>query len=255
MHGKKAQGSDVLKVLNVIGAFECAGGDEAFCRENFVRYKAMLEIRKLRAQLSHIVQMHLPALAKEAVMDPGMPPPSSKQVKLLRQVLLVGYIDQVAIRKSEVDGAKTTTSGRSKGFPYLTMWSGSGQMGAGSTASEIEDAGTVYIHPSSLLHQQKDSPSMVVYGELLRGEKRVWMETVTPLEPSWIASLAPAGLCTYGKPLDQPRPVYTDASRTEADVWVVPSFGPRSWPMPPIKVRQRRIGTRWILCQKSSEKS
>ncbi|RKP13101.1 P-loop containing nucleoside triphosphate hydrolase protein, partial [Piptocephalis cylindrospora] len=244
MHGKKAQGSDVLKVLNVIGAFECGGADETFCQENFVRYKAMLEIRKLRAQLSHIVQTHLPASAKAAIMDPGMAPPSTKQAELLRQVLLVGYIDQVAIRKSEVDTTKTTTSGRSKGFPYLTMWTGPGSMMEGSGG---DTEGLVYIHPASLLHQQRESPAMVIYGELLRGEKRVWMETVTALDPSWIVSLAPAGLCTYGKPLDQPRPVYTDASRTEADVWVVPSFGPRSWPLPPIKVRQQRVGTRWVL--------
>lgn len=30
-------------------------------------------------------------------------------------------------------------------------------------------------------------------------------------------------------------------------VYVVPSFGPKSWPLPPVQVEQRREGTRWVM--------
>ena len=41
-----------MVILRAVGACEFAGCTEKFCRENGLRYKAMVEIRKLRAQLS-----------------------------------------------------------------------------------------------------------------------------------------------------------------------------------------------------------
>ena len=43
---------DMMVVLRAVGACEFAGCTERFCKENGLRYKAMVEIRKLRAQLS-----------------------------------------------------------------------------------------------------------------------------------------------------------------------------------------------------------
>ncbi len=41
-----------MVILRAVGACEYAGCTEKFCKENGLRYKAMVEIRKLRAQLS-----------------------------------------------------------------------------------------------------------------------------------------------------------------------------------------------------------
>ena len=39
--------------LHAVGACEYAGGGEKFCKEHHIRYKAMVEVRKLRRQLTN----------------------------------------------------------------------------------------------------------------------------------------------------------------------------------------------------------
>lgn len=48
-----------MVILRAFGACEYAGYSEQFCRENGLRYKAMIEIRKLRAQLSKAGKFYL----------------------------------------------------------------------------------------------------------------------------------------------------------------------------------------------------
>ena len=43
-----------MVLLRAVGAFECSMNKEVFCRRNCLRYKAMMEIRKLRQQLTNI---------------------------------------------------------------------------------------------------------------------------------------------------------------------------------------------------------
>ena len=45
---------DLMVLLRVVGACEYAGCLEGFCRQNGVRRKAMMEIRKLRRQLTNL---------------------------------------------------------------------------------------------------------------------------------------------------------------------------------------------------------
>ena len=50
--GEKSLLGDMMVLLRAVGACEFAGCSEKFCQENGLRYKAMAEIRKLRAHLS-----------------------------------------------------------------------------------------------------------------------------------------------------------------------------------------------------------
>ena len=45
-----------MVLLRVVGACEYAGCSQQFCTRNGLRHKAMLEIRKLRQQLTNIGQ-------------------------------------------------------------------------------------------------------------------------------------------------------------------------------------------------------
>ncbi|RKP09776.1 hypothetical protein THASP1DRAFT_28429 [Thamnocephalis sphaerospora] len=191
--------------------------------QEYWQLSAMLEIRKLRRQLTNIVQVNCPGV--DVCINPQMPPPSALQSKLLRQILMTGFIDQVAVRKDLVDSSVRVAK-RSRDVPYATMWS-------------EEDA---YLHPTSVLYGASPAPEMVIYGELLRTSK-VWLQGATAVERRW-APLVGKPLCIYGKPLASPAPQY-NATKDIATVFVVPSFGPKSWTLPAVKAQQRRVGTRW----------
>ncbi|KAJ2206562.1 putative ATP-dependent RNA helicase DHR1, partial [Coemansia sp. RSA 521] len=160
--------SDVLKWLTVVGAYEYAGATDAACQEHFVRAKAMGDIRKLRRQLTNLVQMYCPGA--DAAMDPQMPPPSRLQQSVLRQIILAGFMDQVAVRGDiagyhDPDEDTSTKRRGQQAVPYMTMWS-----------SE-----PVFIHPESVVYigaRTTGMPQAIVYSELQR-TTRLWAKAVT----------------------------------------------------------------------------
>lgn len=56
---------DVMVLLTAVGAAEYEGSTEkilSFCEENGLRYKALMEIRKLRQQLTNEINLIMPDL-------------------------------------------------------------------------------------------------------------------------------------------------------------------------------------------------
>ena len=91
-----------MVLLRAIGAAEYSsrqGGLLQFCTDNGLRHKAVIEIRKLRLQLTNEVNLNIPDL--DLCVDPKMPPPTDIQSKLLRQIMLAGMPDQVAHKVPE----------------------------------------------------------------------------------------------------------------------------------------------------------
>ena len=218
--------SDLFKVLSVVGAYEYAGGGHKFCTDNFVRPKAMEEIHKLRSQLSHIVQSDFPGI--DVGFTAKLKPPSEKQLKVLRQLLAAGFIDQVAVRKDRLDNASSggTQFTNCRGVPYRAIG--------------IEE--DVYIHPSSVVHDHRP-PEYVVFNEVVRTSK-IWLKGayiqsfarrgatpltfcagITAINSAWLATIGKGSMCTYSKP---------KKNRAGEDV-VIPHFGPDGWELPPVK--------------------
>lgn len=116
-----------------MGACEYAGCTRKFCEENGLRYKAMLEIRRLRGQLTTAGNWVLRGIAylfsfrewqinwalsklfffcwiftspavnsvctdADLYVDPKMKPPTEAQATYLRQIVLAGLGDHVARR-------------------------------------------------------------------------------------------------------------------------------------------------------------
>ncbi|KAI8986924.1 P-loop containing nucleoside triphosphate hydrolase protein [Pilobolus umbonatus] len=220
--------SDILKLLNVVGAYEYAGATDAFCEDNFLRPKAMEEIRKLRRQLTNLVTANFPEI--DVCLDPKLKPPTDLQLKVLKQIITAGFIDCVAMRQDvlETGGGKGQKFKTAKNVVYKLLWND-------------EEA---FIHPNSILYYQ-EPPAMLVYTEVFKGGKN-WLKGVTSVEPKWIAKIG-KDLCTYGRPLEFPLAKYIDEKKDRKLVYVVPSFGPKGWPLPPIQVEQHREGTRWVM--------
>ncbi|KAI6076394.1 putative ATP-dependent RNA helicase DHX37 [Aix galericulata] len=164
-----------------VGACEYAGCTPQFCEENGLRYKAMLEVRRLRGQLTTAVN----SVCADTCLyvDPKMKPPTEAQATYLRQVVLAGLGDHLArrVQAEELLDEKWKNA-------YKTAL--------------LDDP--VFIHPSSVLFKQL--PEFVVYQEIVETTK-LYMRGVSAVEPEWIPALLPP-YCHFGKPLENPSPSY-----------------------------------------------
>ncbi|NXX47164.1 DHX37 helicase, partial [Tricholaema leucomelas] len=199
---------DLMVMLGAVGACEYAGCSRQFCEENGLRYKAMLEIRRLRGQLTTAVN----SVCTDAglYVDPKMKPPTEAQATYLRQIVLAGLGDHVArrVQAEELLDEKWKNA-------YKTAL--------------LDDP--VFIHPSSVLFKQL--PEFVVYQEIVETTK-LYMKGVSAVEPEWIPVLLPP-YCHFGKPLENPPPSY--CSETGRVRCHRPSVFYRvSWQLPAVEV-------------------
>ncbi|XP_074868935.1 putative ATP-dependent RNA helicase DHX37 isoform X2 [Carettochelys insculpta] len=172
---------DLMVMLGAVGACEYAGCTPKFCEVNGLRYKAMVEIRRLRGQLTSAVNSVWPDAG--LFVDPKMKPPTESQVTYLRQIVLAGLGDHIArrIQAEELLDEKWRNA-------YKTAL--------------LDDP--VFIHPNSVLFKQL--PEYVVYQEIVETTK-MYMKGVSAVEPEWIPVLLPP-YCHFGKPLENPPPFY-----------------------------------------------
>ncbi|EMP26514.1 Putative ATP-dependent RNA helicase DHX37 [Chelonia mydas] len=133
---------DLMVMLGAVGACEYAGCTPKFCEANGLRYKAMVEIRRLRGQLTTAVNSVCPDAG--LFVDPKMNPPTETQVTYLRQIVLAGLGDHIArrIQAEELLDEKWKNA-------YKTPL--------------LDDP--VFIHPNSVLFKQL--PEFVVYQEIV----------------------------------------------------------------------------------------
>ncbi|KFO03858.1 putative ATP-dependent RNA helicase DHX37, partial [Balearica regulorum gibbericeps] len=199
---------DLMVMLGAVGACEYAGCTRKFCEENGIRYKAMLEVRRLRGQLTTAVNSVCTDTG--LYVDPKMKPPTEAQATYLRQIVLAGLGDHVArrVQAEELLDEKWKNA-------YKTAL--------------LDDP--VFIHPSSVLFKQL--PEFVVYQEIVETTK-LYMKGVSAVEPEWIPALLPP-YCYFGKPLENPPPFYCpDTGRIRCHRPSV--FYRVSWQLPAVEV-------------------
>lgn len=199
---------DLMVLLGAVGACEYAGCSPQFCEANGLRYKAMMEIRRLRGQLTTAVN----AVCPEAglFVDPKMQPPSESQVTYLRQIVAAGLGDHLARRVQSEDLLDDKWRNAYK-TPLL------------------DDP--VFIHPSSVLF--RELPEFVVYQEIVETTK-MYMKGVSTVDVPWIPVLLPS-YCQFDQPLDEPPPTYCpEKGRVLCHRASV--FYRVSWPLPAVQV-------------------
>ena len=227
------------------------GGEELFCSKMGLRAKALEEAYTLWRQLLGLVSLNHPGL-----LDPGavaVPVPDKVQIKALKQIVAAGFIDQIAIRADLAPNPPevTWTPKRTIDVPYLTLFSS--YEGKATTLEEK----AVFIHPSSILAQDKDVatlPQYLVYSRLQRsasstieGAKapRVRMHPLTPLTGKQILALARGSpLLEYGKPIGKPEILANKNGVQDRRLcWLAASLvgekGSMGWPLPAQRVEQK----------------
>ncbi|KAI9089626.1 P-loop containing nucleoside triphosphate hydrolase protein [Phlyctochytrium arcticum] len=270
--------SDALRILMAVGAHAAesarrGGNVDAFCERHFVRPKAMDEMRKLRAQLTNLVKAVLlegeddqSSSAQQSSkypfvhalsVDPTLKPPTARQSAAIRQILLAGYPDRVARLDQPLTEKLSRGAGKKREIPiYRTPW------GMPNEACQI--------HPSSALASERPAPEFIIYEEVIGREetmaadmsglvntrggaansdvKRYWLKSLTTIDPSWLAPLAPPSLCRPGKVLEQPEPRY-DATKDAITGLCLSNYGPLMWELPPREIPLPRMTDRctWFL--------
>ncbi|XP_006874585.1 PREDICTED: probable ATP-dependent RNA helicase DHX37 [Chrysochloris asiatica] len=207
-HGASLLLGDLMVLLGAVGAWEFAGGSPQFCEANGLRYKAMMEIRRLRGQLTTAVNAVCPEA--ELFVDPKMQPPSESQVTYLRQIVAAGLGDHLArrVQSEELLEEKWRNA-------YKTPL--------------LDDP--VFIHPSSVLFWEL--PEFVVYQEVVETTK-MYMKGVSAVEVQWIPVLLPP-YCQFGPPTDEPPPTYCpETGRVLCHRASV--FYRVGWPLPEVQV-------------------
>uniref|UniRef100_A0A3B4B223 Activating signal cointegrator 1 complex subunit 3 n=1 Tax=Periophthalmus magnuspinnatus TaxID=409849 RepID=A0A3B4B223_9GOBI len=174
-----------LMVMLAVGACEFAGFTPKFCEENSLRYKAMVEIRRLRGQLTNAN-----AVCPEVgvFVDPKMAPPTEHQVVCLRQIVLAGLGDHLARRVQAEDILDP-------------KWKN------GYKTPLLDDP--VFIHPTSALF--KTLPDFIVYQEIMETSK-MYMK-VSAVEAQWVPQFLPQ-YCHFSSPLDSPAPWFCPSTGT-----------------------------------------
>ncbi|XP_022372928.1 probable ATP-dependent RNA helicase DHX37 isoform X1 [Enhydra lutris kenyoni] len=199
---------DIMVLLGAVGACEYSGCSPQFCEANGLRYKAMVEIRRLRGQLTTAVNTVCPEAG--LFVDPKMQPPSESQVTYLRQIVVAGLGDHLARRVQSEDLLDDTWKNAYK-TPLL------------------DDP--VFIHPSSVLF--RELPEFVVYQEIVETTK-MYMKGVSAVEVQWIPVLLPS-YCQFDKPLEEPPPTYCpEKGRVLCHRASV--FYRVGWPLPAVQV-------------------
>ncbi|XP_069379136.1 probable ATP-dependent RNA helicase DHX37 [Paralichthys olivaceus] len=185
--GAALQLGDLMVMLGAVGACEFAGCTPKFCEENGLRYKAMVEIRRLRGQLTNTVNAVSPDVG--VFVDPKMSPPTERQVVCLRQIVLSGLGDHLA-RRVQVE--EILDPKWKNGYKTCLM----------------DDP--VFIHPTSALF--KKLPEFVVYQEIMETSK-MYMRGVSAVEANWVPQFLPQ-YCHFSSPLESPSPWFCSSTGT-----------------------------------------
>lgn len=220
---------DPMVLIRAVGSAEYAGTKGRllpFCEEHGLRHKAIVEIRKLRQQLTNEINLNIQDL--NLTINPQMKPPADIEAKLLRQIVLAGMADQVA-RKVMPDEVNEDQDKAKWKYAYKT--------------TDMEDP--VFIHSSCVL--RKTCPEWVVYQEIYETNK-MYMRGVTTIEPEWLPKFAPS-LCQLGEPLTDPPPRY-DPETGKVMCSMAGTFGRAGWKLPVMDVEYPLSvdGVKWFAC-------
>ncbi|KAK7087756.1 probable ATP-dependent RNA helicase DHX37 [Littorina saxatilis] len=209
---------DLAMLIKAVGACESEGMSPAFCARNGIRYKAMLEIRKLRSQLTKEVNLKLPGV--NLCIDPGLAPPAELQMLQLRKIVATGLADHVA--RLCPDPPPGTKDRHKHAYQ----------------CAELEDP--VYIHPTSALCKQKKE--FVVY-QYIHQTTRQYMKGIVAIEPGWLPVLAPFH-CSFSKPLEDPPPSWGEDTG-KVMCHMKSTFGRSSWEMGEVRLEYPALAERY----------
>jgi ATP-dependent RNA helicase DHX37/DHR1 len=228
-------GCDVLRLLCAICAYEYGGATDKFCEDKFLRVKTMKDIRKLRIQITNIVNNQLAGIVAPVEFTAKLTPPTPVQMRTIKQVVTAAYLDHIAIRSDLLgsDAPKHSSKNilRVEYSPMMSL----------TIPGVTPEKSGAFIHPNSALARKSVAPEYVVYSDVRRSQngERLRLIPLTTVSARDIEPLAKSTpLIQYSKPLNYPPPrFFSENGFMRREVYVVPRFGiqGRGWELPSIK--------------------
>lgn len=133
---------DLMLVLVALGAVEYESSETRcvqFCEQYGIRYKAVVEARKLRKQLVNTINLlngNNGGGGGSLIIDPHMQPPTEEQAKVIRQIVMSCMPDRLARLKEVEENVVGVKKAEKNGYEGLILEQ------------------TLFIHPSSVLFKQ-----------------------------------------------------------------------------------------------------
>lgn len=255
---KLDQFSDIFKLLSCISAVDYIPREklEGFFKDHFLRSKLMLEIVKLRKQIVSIIKTHTGNETMKELNQDSLKTgkPTEQQIKLLKQIICAGFVDQVAIRgdylyPDEVLIGNNTSISK---IPYVPVLQSKENL---ESHSEL----FAFIHPESLLNSCGQAPpKYMIYNTLLKNSDgtRTRIFPLCDIKSLPLVNIANStSLISYSKPISNLTVKPKDISMTERLCYVVPHFGDNdndlrvSFDLNPVYVRQKKVTGDWKVVE------
>ncbi|KAL6728316.1 hypothetical protein Aduo_010097 [Ancylostoma duodenale] len=199
---------DLLVLMRAVTCSEAEKMDPEACAKLGLRHKAMMEIRRLRTQLTNIVNTSFKQ-ADNVTMDPNLPPPTDAQAQMLRQMMVAGLADRIAKRVDRSTGDEEVPKGA-----YQT--------------TKLQEY--VFIDPCSVVYTEE--PDYVIYQEIVQLNDRKCMQSVMMVDHEWLTRLAEP-YCNFAS-MDKDQAPRYDAEKDQIVKSVEVTFGPLEWRLDPV---------------------
>eukprot|EP00941_MAST-03F_sp_MAST-3F-sp1_P001310 g1310.t1 len=251
--------SDALALLKVVGAFAYAPqsfhAQSKWCESHGLRHKTLREIQMLRHQLSRAAWRNCLKRDKDGkrttsekfVFQAKLSPPSRVQENFMRQVLLSGYLDQVACRFDNFMGGASRTKGC---VPYQVcnvsvqeeVYVSKHSFVSGRFSKSRSDKASKFLiynnitrstPPDRRTEEEKKDAEAAGMDPDINPDARLLMRGVTVVEADWLVSAARGSPMLRGgdEVLMEPPPFY-DSSRDVVRCWKKYRYGPHLWDLP-----------------------
>ena len=234
------KGGDLLAAMLAVGGYTYAGRGaggaseklacKKFCEENGLHPVVMERIQKMRKHLARLSKTRLGNAEGVAAATGGflssMAPPNKLQERLLIQAIASGLLDNVAMLAplGSIPG----------NHPFSLR---SAYLSCSSTLKE-----PLFMDRNSVLYSRDTRllPQWICFETVMRKKLKdstlvAVMKNITPIDPSWLGSLAKGSrLLTLGEPLPSPIPVYDPVSDAIL-CSVTTKFGSHGWEITPVR--------------------
>lgn len=144
-------GGDHITLLNVWNQWVDSDYSPIWARENFLQQRSLTRARDVRDQLAK--------LCERVEVSPSTC--GATNLRPIKRAITAGFFPNASRLQKSGDSYRT-----------------------------VKSSATVWIHPSSVLMAVDPPEKMVVYFELVQTTKE-YMRSVMPIEPKWLAELAP----------------------------------------------------------------
>ncbi|KPM09292.1 ATP-dependent RNA helicase kurz-like protein [Sarcoptes scabiei] len=219
---------DLMPLLEIFHTIDKENFSRKFCEIHGLRYKAVVEMKKLRQLLQNALnriddRCYLPQFQNQLrTISLNYEIPNEIQIKNLRQLFICCFPDHIAKQIKTITTTETNEDGevikkvkKSVKNCYQTI--------------EVEDF--VYIPSQSILFNENFE--YVVYQEIFESGK-LFMRNVVPIESEWLPLYAKQ-FCSLSSPLNDPGPRY-DSKDDQIKCFRSSTFGPLNWEMPSIEM-------------------